>query len=224
MKYIKTVLTVTTIILSTSVNAALIDNGTYTTDDITGLNWLDLSITGNMTMSEALDSQSGWRFATNTEIVNLFNTIFDGYYDNTIDGKSDTDPSLSPPYDPVFTAPYAGHVEDATLFNDLFGPVRTQVFSSDLFVYGTWGFYIDDSGIQRIIGTYIQTESTHPSRYIIDGLNNDLQFHSDFNAIATGTFLVQSSVVPIPAPVWLFGSGLISLIALANKKKPNQST
>jgi hypothetical protein len=30
---------------------------------------------------------------------------------------------------------------------------------------------------------------------------------------------VNSSVVPIPAAVWLFGSGLIGLIGLARRKK-----
>ena len=36
-------LAVSALILSNSANAALIDNGAYTTDNISGLNWLDLT-------------------------------------------------------------------------------------------------------------------------------------------------------------------------------------
>jgi len=34
-----------------------------------------------------------------------------------------------------------------------------------------------------------------------------------------GTFLVNTSPVPLPAGVWLFGSGLLGLIGIARRKK-----
>ena len=34
-----------------------------------------------------------------------------------------------------------------------------------------------------------------------------------------GSFLVKASVVPVPAAVWLFGSGLLGLIGIARRKK-----
>jgi len=40
----------------------------------------------------------------------------------------------------------------------------------------------------------------------------------DPGVIATGT--IGASVVPVPAAIWLFGSGLIGLIGVARKKKP----
>ena len=33
-----------------------------------------------------------------------------------------------------------------------------------------------------------------------------------------GSYLVRTSVVPVPAAVWLFGSGLIGLISIARRK------
>lgn len=40
--------------------------------------------------------------------------------------------------------------------------------------------------------------------------------YEDFHAIQIG---VESTVVPVPAAVWLFGSGLIGLVGLARRKK-----
>jgi len=34
-----------------------------------------------------------------------------------------------------------------------------------------------------------------------------------------GSYLVSASAVPVPAAVWLFGSGLIGLIGVARRKK-----
>jgi len=44
--------------------------------------------------------------------------------------------------------------------------------------------------------------------YTIDSLSPDI-----------GTFLVRTSVVPVPASIWLFMSGFISLIAFRRKIK-----
>ena len=37
--------------------------------------------------------------------------------------------------------------------------------------------------------------------------------------VSTGTFTAATTVVPIPAAVWLFGSGLLGLIGVARRKK-----
>ena len=34
-----------------------------------------------------------------------------------------------------------------------------------------------------------------------------------------GIYMVRTSAVPIPAAVWLFGSGLIGLVGMARRKK-----
>jgi hypothetical protein len=64
--------------VSTLANATLIDNGDYTTDTESGLDWLDWTKTLNYTQSEALDEfgGAGWRIATATEADGLMDIQF----------------------------------------------------------------------------------------------------------------------------------------------------
>jgi hypothetical protein len=41
-------------------------------------------------------------------------------------------------------------------------------------------------------------------------------FNANFNASMAST---PDAVVPVPAAVWLFGSGLLSLVGIARRKK-----
>jgi hypothetical protein len=54
-------------------NATLIDNGDFSTDVESGLDWLDWTLTLDKTEAEALTmfSGTGWRVATDTEAVEL---------------------------------------------------------------------------------------------------------------------------------------------------------
>jgi hypothetical protein len=65
--------------VSTLANATLIDNGDYTTDTESGLDWLDWTETVNDTQAEALleFSGDGWRIATSSEAQDLFENHFD---------------------------------------------------------------------------------------------------------------------------------------------------
>jgi hypothetical protein len=64
--------------VSTLANATLIDNGDYTTDTESGLDWLDWTETLSDTQSEALAefSGDGWRIATATEALGLLENHF----------------------------------------------------------------------------------------------------------------------------------------------------
>jgi hypothetical protein len=64
--------------VSTLANATLIDNGDYTTDTVSGLDWLDWTLTGNKTQAEALYmfSGAGWRIATAAEATGLIANRF----------------------------------------------------------------------------------------------------------------------------------------------------
>jgi hypothetical protein len=77
-------LAATTLVLSTSVNSALMStdwqvagDNLITHDTISGLNWLDLSETNNMS-PDVVTVQlgtggffEGWRYATSAEVINL---------------------------------------------------------------------------------------------------------------------------------------------------------
>ena len=114
MKFLKSASATILFVLSTSVNASFINYGTFTTDTAERIDWLNLSQTSNATMADSLSSNSGWRYATNLEVENLFNVMFDGFYVNT--SRVGISTSI---YDE--TSPYPGHYEDLYQFNNLFG-------------------------------------------------------------------------------------------------------
>jgi hypothetical protein len=64
--------------VSTLANATLIDNGDYSTDTESGLDWLDWTLTVDKTQAEALIiyGSEGWRTATQTEATNLMVNFF----------------------------------------------------------------------------------------------------------------------------------------------------
>ena len=69
--------------------AALIDNGGFTTDTATGLDWLDMSNTDGNSYNQTLTAISaggslvGWRFATSAEFDGLINAAVGTPYTQT---------------------------------------------------------------------------------------------------------------------------------------------
>ena len=59
MKFWKLISACTAFVLSTRVNAALVDNGIYTTDTLSRLDWLDLSVTKGLTLADAVAANDG---------------------------------------------------------------------------------------------------------------------------------------------------------------------
>lgn len=208
MKFGKLTSVTTAIFLSTSVNAAMVDNGTYTTDTVTGLDWLALSLTDNQAYSTAPINNIEWRYATNTEVENLFITMFDGYYDTNLTDK----------YSEGTQGAYADQHGDVLAFIDLFGTTGTSTNTSVI----SLGFYEDEAGVLRKLGvTHISIETSGYDNTLVYGLDYtyDYDFARDTNVPEAGIFMVRTSVVPVPAALWLFGSGLIGLIGLAKQKK-----
>jgi hypothetical protein len=64
--------------VSTLANATLIDNGDYSTDNESGLDWLDWTLTVDKTQAEALTmyGSAGWRTATPAEATKLMENFF----------------------------------------------------------------------------------------------------------------------------------------------------
>jgi hypothetical protein len=75
-KFIRTFLIGAVLSVSGLANAAIIDNGTYTTVD--GLDWLDFTSTTNMSQTTALATfaSDGWRTANLVEMQSLMDTMF----------------------------------------------------------------------------------------------------------------------------------------------------
>lgn len=79
-------ITIALVLSAVSANAALIDNGTTTTDTDTGLEWLDLTETLGLSYAGALASSfvtvDGYRSATSLEVIELFGNAGVGTLDN----------------------------------------------------------------------------------------------------------------------------------------------
>jgi hypothetical protein len=177
--------------------AALVDNGTYTTDTGSGLDWLDLDQTDGLSPIDALAANSGWRYATFTEIDTLYSTAFpsapdDIPYDEF--GVYDNDP---------------GTYQNAVDFVSLFGvtDMRGSLLVSS-------GIYYDDSG--EVLAMSIQPQAPQNNYYYLykhvrDYITIDYTEDPTFSDYRRGSYLVRTSVVPLPAAVWFFGSALIGL-------------
>ena len=192
------------LIISNSTNAALIDNGIYTTDTASGLDWLDLTETTNISYNQMLaqinnpsSMYSNFRYATLAELDQLIQP-FNLTTGNMVNSGFSTDiANLSD---------YLG----ITMFES---PPGTAGFIGT----GFYGFLGDltSENFRGIIGMYNSTICQTGDCYAVQ-----TQFASpDLTSEIYGHFLVKdTAVVPVPAAVWLFGSGLIGLIGIARRR------
>ncbi len=157
--------------LSINANAALINNGTYTTDSATGLDWLDLSLTNSMSYDQ-VSSQFG------------VGGLFEGYRYATV----------------------------AEL--DAFGSGASLATIDDLWASSAGAilfFTADFTGSGNVVVGYYD---------LAQALFNPSQtsYPSGAATSSLASALVSVSAVPLPAAVWLFGSGLIGLVGAARRK------
>lgn len=197
-------------VLTFNANAAIIDNGIYTTDEASGLDWLDLTVTDGQsfnTVSERIGSGGnleGWAYATMSQFE-AFMVHFGATTQSTclIDETSLCSWSVE----------NNGIVESVlTLMGDLSGNRSSRgLLLDDLDTTITPDVHVAAYLYDRADGTKYLTQD-YISTYYIQQLDTTGGFE-------TGSFLVRASVVPVPAAVWLFGSGLIGLIGVARRKK-----
>lgn len=201
-------LAISVLILSTSVNAALVDNGSFTTDTSTNLDWLDLTETTGYSYNQMLTNFSdinsqfyGFTYATREDLTTLWvNAGYTGNFNN-------------------FTSDLNDRAVITELFN-LFGQTGSNCCDrSD-------GMFDDGDSDANISFLYLIPElSPWESRVSIsfNSLSPDDINWSSAGANDMGSWVYRDanflSQVPIPATAWLFGSGLICLIGLARRKK-----
>lgn len=209
------ILTVT----SFNLNAALIDNGTYVSDTESGLDWLDWEMTANMTF-DFVQSElgtgglfDGWQVASSDDI-NSVNP------DRIIN-----DPDANEFY---FTVVNPHAPEDRFWETFEYRPIAAFSSSSLLDIeYDSEGNYLRSMHEPLMPNVYC-TDPPNPTNgktgecYVLDLSGPSSVFaYSDTSDPNLSTALVRSStsVVPVPAAVWLFGSGLIGLLGFARRKK-----
>lgn len=186
--------------------AALVDNGSFTTDTGQGLDWLDLSATSGLSYSEALAANTDWRLATNSEVEALFSVAFEDFHSSS-DGYNDYQDNSDP-------NPYAACClqEDILNWYALFGysnitPSDGFPDGPDPYVYWGFGLYQDENNDTRMMGA---NSDPYWEEFFVYGTESSRDYAgvAESGRDGYGVFLVKTSVVPIPAAAWLFASGL----------------
>ena len=194
-------------IFTFSVNAALVDMGKITYDSDTNLEWLDVNETVGTSYSDVLTSvyvmQEGFRYATEAELIVLYDNAGGGgvYYNSN-------------------GHPIATNFDAAELLIELMGCTSYTINKPCDQV--NEDFHIAMFGPEVIGG--LQTASLVDAFYPPDSRSGEGAIwlnYADTNPVLTEfwtSYLVRVAPVPIPAAVWLFGSGLIGLIAFAKRR------
>jgi hypothetical protein len=183
-----------------SSNAALINNGDYTTDTETGLDWLDLSKTNGMNYisAQTLFSGDGWVHATESQFEGLIDSVFPSYAQTSTSGYMQVSGSDIVSYNA------------ARNFKELFG---TTCDSSNPVC--SYGFY-EVGGNLRLGGVYVYSGAYVYRDYTYNYSAASSSAHSN-NSV--GIFLVRTSSVSEPTSIMVLSLGLIGLgLARGNKK------
>lgn len=174
-----------------SAHAILIDNDSYTSDTVTGLDWLDIDETFNYSYQDVSTSFGtgqafeGWRYATANETRALLDS-----FNLNIEFGVFVDPTI-----------YAGWQE----FNGL--------FSADLGMnVPTWAMVkVDDNSNSARVAEWI-------SNAYFSGVDSGVYYPINARESALGSFLVRTSEVTAPATTWLLGSAMLCLIGIRLRK------
>ncbi len=189
-------------------HAILVDQGLNTFDTDTGLLWLDVTETVGDAYSTVLDSSyvmdQGYRFATEAEVTTLYNHAGGNreYY------NLDRDPTQ-------YGLPIAEHYDPALMLIDLLSCTsyltRTACDGSEPGSHQTWhlAMYAPESAsslipISIVVAHYPGSSYPWTGAIWLDGgiSGIDPGARNDI-----GSYLVKS-VVPIPAALLLFGTGI----------------
>lgn len=211
MKYLRLLSTVCAGIVtlfSLTANAALVnadwkvtDDDLITIDTVSKLHWLDITETGGMSRDAVLIEMGsggmfdGFRYATSDEVIDLWSQYGITLTPATRITASNLDPNI---------------ITASQQLGNLYG---LETSGSD---YGTLGFIaIDNLSPGTTSGWSGAFRENGSSFYEGPTIN---AFSSGQSRDWLGSYIV-TSVVPVPAAFWLFGSGLLTLIGFARSRQ-----
>ena len=210
---------------SSYLDGVFLDYGQYHRDTTTNLEWLDFTqlVTNdkiNVTLQHSIVSAEaqfvpqGWRLATTAEVYDLFELFFPTYVGT--DGKMKLDD---------YADPTAELIEARNSWMFAFGTSVTATSGTnlntdagDLF---SLGMYVDDATNKvQYLGTSIMPSGdAQIDSYLYGPDNATIDLTRTLGYQDMGVFMVRDyTVVPIPAAIWLFGTGLLGLVAVARRK------
>lgn len=170
--------------------AALVDNGNSMIDTGTGLQWLDLT----ETLGDSWNTAEASTFVTVDGYVHATETQVETLFLNA--GFLTTNNVNNPLNNPAAA--------------DLLAFLGCTQFCGT--VNATGRGFADWDGTQTVRPNY-HTSGLGAGAATISLFSSD----KDLEDITAGHFLVKP--VPVPAAVWLFGSGLLGLVGMARRKK-----
>ena len=198
MTQVKRLTTIFALLLGLGVhtaNAALIDQGDITYDDVNNTEWLDLSLTDGMSFDAAMAAYSadGWTIATESEYQAMFDSHFIGFDDG---GAS---------Y--LQVANGTALADQASVFTALFGLVYEN---ATLGASASYGLYLEntpDGDLARLGGMYHGSTVTNIHR----DNNGDYSVYGADGFANAGIFLVRAASVPEASTLVMFAIGLLGL-------------
>jgi len=232
--------------LSFNASAIIVDYGDFSYDPATGWDWLDLHLTAGLAYDEVVaemgagGAYEGWRYATRAELAGFWNAFGgdDTYYSKHPDGTGNTyglwstqnnglfdnmvsisgDLACQQPGDPYACGSTPGEgfshwiTADIANFEDAAG-------NSHL---------IEGQHIYSVISDFYQRpQDTNLLDYVsltqFTWWDDPDHNNTGFVDWESGSALLRPSIItspiPVPAPVWLLGSGLLGLVGMARRKK-----
>lgn len=197
--FIKTTVSVFCLLFFTSTNAAIIDVSELNVDSIT------------ISISSPVFSQ------TDTIVFTPPDTWTMGVYQGEITDFNTGSINLFVESTGAYGSPPSSGTVDTSLgtidlnLSDIHMTV-TGLLSGDFDLWdsGSSSFAIDSNSYNSVTGEFLYGWSDTATLYY-----SLLPYNVDYSIEVAGT----ASTVPVPAAVWLFGSGLLGLIGIARRKK-----
>ena len=175
---------------SNTVSATIIDNGDYTT--VNGVDWLDWSLTANMTQSDALAQHTSYRTATLNEVISMMSTMWDRTFNFDPDGVEEYVPHyMDDHYVSQFNQLFSGS------FNNFTPLARTDEIGYSGYTGPVWfgGHHLNYS----------------PSGVGIALVRTNM-------VVQQSIAFVRTNVVPEPPVLTIFALGLMALVSRRFKK------
>jgi hypothetical protein len=180
---------------TTGAQAALIANGDFTTDTDTRLDWMDHSFSVGLSLDQV-----------NAELG--AGGLFEGWSVATLDQV----------HTYLTNAGWIGSFDQTNTSN--IGFVSTfEAMTTDSFEFDPLGQlganrFVDDPAGQFGDLSLVDTQGSGITNY-----NFSTPVDPSVADPGTSTFLLRATVVPVPAAIWLFGSGILSFFIIPLRKR-----